>query len=1147
MGLTAMLTPYLLVIVSTTPTAHTQHKAARPKDVSPHSTLSGCVAWYPAIKRKSGGKDIADAKLVYCWSNVISILEVKIQNNLQDPERAPNLEFTTRSRWRAEEPIVAVQWLARSVLGALTISQRLLIIDDNTLQVTDSLDLLPRRIYHQDLFSKQLHAVVEQLDQDDISMHGVVADAFYMSFRAYKGRLFILSFNDLAVGTLSNWADRLVALMEAGDHIAAIRLSTGYYAGGAGTTIGLPENEVLRHEMVKERLIAMVTASLQYTFAQQGDDRSNQLRELADVAFEACIVMQEKAFLLNEVFEYYLDDDQDALFVQALEPYILDEEIQSVPPILVKSVVSYYISQQQSGRLEDLLCRLEPTSFDLDQVTTLCKQHNLYDALIFVWTQALKDFVTPLVDLLSLVKVVEPGQDDPFSISAMKVFPYLAFTLTGREYPSGQFQEDSQATTAKNSLYSFLLSGRPLAWPPGSKEILHTVSTDEDEPAYPYLTLLLQFDTSSFMSMMNEAFEDPYLNKNEEEMTNGSRAVNGSNRLKMTRQHLVDIMLTTMKQDIFDDEQRVFLDMFIARNLPKYSTELVFTGSLLDTIFQHLCHPPSDELHDDCQLSIEYLLSVYQPPDTTALLGDLREARFYRVMKTIYRRQKLFSELFELYFVDPDDKEGIYDFVLSSMKLANPKQVAIIKSSIIAHSDELVMIDTTRTAQMIARLDVKLLEPVIENITESSRTLVLLRFFFKTGSEKDSSITPLSDEEQTLLEERYVKLMCLHDPTRVADYLGHGQSGDLRLAELLPAMEEHGVIDAEVMLLRKHGLYADAMKRLVQHLDNLRQTMTSLLEAVAQSPDITGTMEAATDLMQEIVKYTKIGLWLSQSFEESRPTKPAQSLLSLAAEGSLSLCELLWLNLLDAVVNITQAISEALHGVKQQMEEHVDDIEQLQSSLRTNVQQTFTALLVASSSISTSSQLHKALGKDSFLRILRAFLQRAAASAQSISDLRDVLADIFAAYAFEQDVLTMANDLLGADVFTDIQKAYELRQRGWRPRGSACELCKRKAWGPGIGDSVWEEYKKRELELEDKRTARWKNADSGKRQERGKGKAEQHVAESTTEQEGNDGEKKRLTLVLFSCRHVFHRACLEEKRSERDDGKFRCPLCIDEK
>ncbi|MGG6498804.1 UNVERIFIED_CONTAM: hypothetical protein NY603_38335, partial [Bacteroidetes bacterium 56_B9] len=73
-------------------------------------------------------------------------------------------------------------------------------------------------------------------------------------------------------------------------------------------------------------------------------------------------------------------------------------------------------------------------------------------------------------------------------------------------------------------MYEYLFSGTAVAWPPGTKKILHTTQNRSEEPAFPYLDLLLQFDAASFMSMLNEAFEDPFLNENDEEA-----AVNGTN------------------------------------------------------------------------------------------------------------------------------------------------------------------------------------------------------------------------------------------------------------------------------------------------------------------------------------------------------------------------------------------------------------------------------------------------------------------------------------------------------------------------------------------------------------------------------------------------------------------------------------------
>ena len=247
MGLVAMLTPYLLVIVSTTPIAQTQYKTPRPKEVAAHGAMSGALAWFPSVKLKANyavtSESSSRVKLVYCWSNILTVLEVvEIEPSASSgKEEPPSLQFRPRSRWKSEEAIVGVQWLGRSVMAVLTITQQLVIIEDPSMVVTDSSDLIQKHIYHADLFSPQLNNLVDQLEDEEVAaMHGVVADAFYMSFRAYKGRLFLLGYNEITFGTLSNWADRLLALMEEGSFIGAIQLATAYYNGEANKVCRWP-------------------------------------------------------------------------------------------------------------------------------------------------------------------------------------------------------------------------------------------------------------------------------------------------------------------------------------------------------------------------------------------------------------------------------------------------------------------------------------------------------------------------------------------------------------------------------------------------------------------------------------------------------------------------------------------------------------------------------------------------------------------------------------------------------------------------------------------------------------------------------------------------------------------------------------------
>lgn len=1182
MGLAAMLTPYLLVIVSTTPIAQTQHKSPRPKEIKPHSTLSGCLAWFPAVKLKTTEADKttrnSDTKLVYCWSNVLTVLDVKVIEDA-DPAKPPSLEFHFRSRWRAEEAIVAVQWLGRSVLGVLTISQRLLIVEDGTLQVTDSIDLIHRHIYHQDIFSQQLGSVVERLDSEDPSLHGVVADAFYMSFRAYKGRTFLLGFNDLAVGTLSNWADRLMALMEAGDHIAAVRLATEYYSGSANNvTVGLPESDTTRHEMVKERLVAMISASLAYTFAQHDEDRDSRLRELANVCVDASFAMAATDYLFGAVFELFEDADEEAVFISTLEPHVLDGEVKTLPPGVIKMMVAHFISENEAARLEELICRLEPLSFDLDQITMLCRQHSLYDALIYIWTRAIGDYVTPLIDLLSLVRLLSDGVDEdvtdnPFYEPAMKIFPYLAYSLTGRRYPSGELVDDSEASESKSDLYEYLFAGRAAAWPPGSKMIFHIVDGVQDEPAFPYVVLLFQFDAASFMSMLNEAFEDPFLNESDDNTSNGHHQTTGTSRVayQMTRDHILSIMLNVMRQNTFRPEQTIFLDMFIARSLAKYPGQLVLPGSLLSQTLQRLCQPPLEALRDDCQLSVEYLLSTYHPPDMAAVLMALGEARFHRVLKTVYRNQKMLTELLLIFLEDSTGKDGIFDcmaFCLRDSTGSSQKQLQAVKRTVLEHITEIVDISAVSTARVLATQARDLVQPSVNGLPDSHQQFVFLRTLLEPSllrDEPDSQgFVALPPNDQAPYIEQYVQLMCSHDPGHVANYIGQQPTSDLKLDAVLPTMERTGVVDAAVVLLARDGLGRDAMERLITHLQNLQHTLTSLINAASESPDATSTKEAAGSLVEDIDKYTKVGVWLCQgqtSTAERRP-RPRISPGWEIKETDLDLDEYLWLELVDAVVQVSKSATPALQDLKTNNSfgpsQAALDFSDISTSLRANVQQVFTALLAATASPSTKSvapatprSRQPTKANHSFLRILRAFLSRAATTAPSLADLRVVLSDIFSAYTFEQGVLSLANELLGSDVFIDIQNAHALRQRGWRPRTQVCEHCKRRAWGPGIGEAVWDDWKAKEQDREAqkvRKTVEKGGGDEARRLSRGKARAAAGPAVGVDQEEPDETNSRKMALVVFACRHVFHRICLDpeykEGRLTNARGEaYRCLLC----
>lgn len=1201
MGLTAMLTPYLLVVVSTTPVAQTQHKAARPREsATPHGALSGCLAWFPAVRLKVPdavtGSTVSKVKLVYCWSHVLTVLDVD-EIPSEDRDKPPSLRFRARSRWRCDEPIVAVQWLSRSVLTLLTITQRLVVLEDRSMRVTEAFDLIHKHIYHVDLFSKQLYGLVEQLDEDEeregASMHGVVADAFYMSFKTYKGRIFLLGFSDVSVGALSNWADRLIALMEHGDYVGAIRLATSYYTGDADKlTVGLPEDVSLRHSMVRDKLMEIMSASLRYAFGQRRKNKAAaddaHLRELAETCFIACRSVDEgekgsssgSEFLFDEMYEWYEDAGLEGIFLETLEPYVLERAITMVPPAAVKAMVGHYVAAGWESRLEEMICHMDTATLDLDQVTALCKRHGLYDALIYVWNQALRDYITPMMDLLALlVPLVQNGdtalspprnpmEDENYGVNALKMFPYLSYTLTGRVYPTGDRMDDDVAFVAKSELYWFLFSGKSITWPRGSNRRLLTRPGQHDEPSFPYLRMILRFDAPSFLSALNEAFEDPFLNDDSPDklqLVNGSTTsadlpeelVFGST---VNRQVVVTILSEIMNPADFAREDTIYLDMFIARNLPKFPQYLLFPDSILVKVLTGLCHYPGEDLAEDAQLSAEYLLSVYHPPDMSALMPLLKKAGFYRILKRTYKVEKQYGKLVQAYFDDPNDRESIFETVNDCLRPQaglTKRQVQDVHDVLRHHARDFVELDPVQAAFTIDSYAPELHESILEALDREPRLQYeYLRAVMEPGETPSSTASePARRQEQQThdraLVEQYVRLMCRFNPSHVSDYVGlvQLQSTNLRLEELLPTMEETGVVDAAVVLLAREGLVQRAMERLVRHLDTLESALHGLLTGVgatatadgddkgkeAAATSVPDAQAAAEDILRSMQRFAHVGIWLCQG--QTKMAAGAATVGNVArrgkrgatSESSLTPEELLWLNLIDANVQITRRVSATLDALKEEQKqqerasedektvgEHAGDGEQaiaevsettkrpppspssfdaekLLSLLRSLVQHTFTALLtststapalgppanasVTSSTIATTTAV--ASMHLSFLRVLRAFLTRAATRSPTLADLRAVLASVFAAYAYEESILRLASRLLDRSLFGSVEEVVALRRRGWRPRGSTCEACGRRVWGPGVtagaggtGREILEKWEERERAEERRRRVR---------------------------------------------------------------------------
>ena len=968
------------------------------------------------------------------------------------------------------------------------------------------------------------------------------------------------------MGSLLTWADRVLALVEAEDFIAAINLTSSYYNGKSEKiTLGLPENDDERHAEVQDKLTEMIIASLKYTFSHRPESRVGNVhseivhqklvKDLTASCINGCLSMDAPTFLFDEVYEVFEDYEETDVFIEVLEPYILNNRIQDIPPSIVKDITMHFVGQRLHQRLEQLICHINPLSLDIDQVTSICRQHGLYDALSYVYNNALGDYITPMVEFVGLIReffqentnaaditTLQNHNNRPsITYEAFKVFPYLSYILTGRVYPTGEDMSDSDAYDAKQSVFYFLFSGRTLSWPRDRGHLIRTTNADDSEPTFPYLRLLLRFDAPTLFQAMDEAFEDRFLNGSNESSASIPNGLESFGRA-INRQFIINIFLEVMSSDLTSDI--IYLYMFIARNLPKYPQFILLSGSTIEGILLHLCSYGSTEMAEEAQLAAEYLLSTFKPGDSEKMILAYQEAKFYRILKSTLLGEGRYTELLDVYLRD-EDKEEVFDCVdrlLRGGSHLNPKQRDSVKVFLEQKLEELVLIDTRRTAEIFERYVTEKQKDVVLRLQRAPETLFMyLDTIMSQEFEGDAQTSSWIDVD---VRELYISLLCEFRPADLTTYLETLSVGDFRIEKVLPVLEKFNVIDAIVMVLRRAGMTKEAMHKVVIHITSLQHQLSQILHHPSANTD-------KESLISEVSRFAFVGVDLCETFSKETTAKSVSTKKGKEKATTLNDAEQMWLTLLETVVGVTRESTNIITETNATV-----DKTPVLDSLRVVVQDIFTKLLTLTSSNPSSTNRRTPSIQVSFLSILRRFLQNLASS--PLTDLRSVLSSIFDAYRYEGQLIKVTSKLVEADLFQDLLKAKQEREKGWRPSSANCMACGRVLFGPGAKGSIFSKWEKRRLQAMEKKLTQ----DQARRRDRdgsltpatpnGKGKGKSVEFFSPTEDISVEPAMNDIEgdIVVFGCGHAYHRSCFAEVSGSLQNevegsllGESRCIVC----
>ena len=853
----------------------------------------------------------------------------------------------------------------------------------------------------------------------------------------------------LQVGTLLTWADRILAFVMEGDFLSAIQLTRSYYVGEAeGNRNGLPEDPEELKEEVGTKMRELMTASARYAFSEdrltdnthvtpdnRGVDRTSTFENLVPTCVRACLALGDLDFAFEDLFQHYDDSGISRIYLTQLEPFILDGSISQVPPRITQRIITMHAEDGHPDLAEQVIWHIDPLCLDINQAISLCQTHHLYDALIYVYTRALQDYVSPIVILIGLIRKVQQFRRDrayrggameiseqeaaiePYVINAYKIYPYLSDVLTGMTYPSEEPLSDSEASRAKKDIYTFLFFGRSSVWPAGEGGKLVLTSDEEGgvEPTYPYLRLLLRFDAESLLNSLDLAFEDSYLN---EETRGVSRLV------------IIKVLLDILSSSDLAPADAMFVNIFIARNVPKYPHFIQISPSALHNTLISLAEYSDESTREDRQLAAECLLSGYTPHEGERLQRIFEEAGFYRILRSWHRQERMWRPLILAYLHDPELRAFEVFPAVEDILKESSRRTGIISSEL--HdtlSDalpDLLHNSITNAALTIDKFAPDLHQKAIDVLGAAAgpQRFAYLRRLFGLPSPHDDPpdgwcpIAPSSTVSHSL-RLLYVSLQCELDRPNVITALKQFPVEFFEWSDVIDVCEVQKVYDAVVWCLDWKGDSEGALKKAnFIHRDLTAEIIGNWGHGESSRDEIVGRLDTIAAVSQQAVR---ICLHYSKLLEPPTTVNVQD----------------MWFELLKSQMECAQAISAniALQGppATQEGENQLPAQENALTRLRALVQDTFSSLV----SISSSRRI-------SFPKLFKRLVDSAMQTLKEThyNEFRTILTGMMESYRSDGDILTITKQILDRDVFDTVEELAKVRSRGWKlEQGATCSSC----------------------------------------------------------------------------------------------------------
>ncbi|CAH1788234.1 unnamed protein product, partial [Owenia fusiformis] len=927
------------------------------------------LAWQFVIIQVSQKDRVIDPVLAFGRDQTIHFYQV-VCNSPEDIKMCP------LQKMELSYKLMSISWMNSRTLVTIDSLEKVHVIDVRTEEEIEVIDISGIELVYGTSYFKSLAT------GGNVSKALAYAGerACYNSIVSYTSQLILLGTKSVHVMTMRKWDERINVLVKQNNYKDALALAQSFYSNKARAVVGLAGNIQRRKVVVAEKMLQLlhdfVDRSMTTDCPQRGSiqELESHYLDVVPVCVDYCLNLDRMDILFGEIYEKFSADMiAHGFFLECLEPYILSDRLVFITPVVMKDFVNHY---EQKGMLQDVeacIVHLDIASLDIHQVVILCWSHGLYDAILYVYNKGMNDYTTPLEELLRLLRaaVITGKQltDEQIKLGN-KLLVYISCCLAGRAYPLGDIPEHLVSVVKEDVTKSITC--------------LHTKNPDSDEPVYPHLKSLLQFDTREFLNVLALAFEEEEFNTED-----------GVNQ----RQRIVDILLQIMVESVgFTPSQIGMLFTFLARLMARHENKIMVNRLLFEQVLEFLSKPGEGSRHEEREQALLELLHAggFQQFDEKRLLTLAENAKFFRVCELLYQKQRRFDKILSCYWNDPARQDAAFNYIevvmLSAEYTAAEKQSVEIEAC--SHIQELVGIDAGKTAQLVL---VGFNNPLSDTIGKLEPNPELLyKFLHGVFEYKESNGSAIYSEKQITLEanihERFIDLMCQHEPNSVYTYL-KGAEG-YRLEETLNICRRRQVTDATAYLLEKagdiHGAFNIILENLQHKLDGLTGLLIEQAKNNTTNDDIPISMSSVQSSLTVLIQLCQRNT--GKMNEQDR--------------------ESLWFPLLETMMAPYRKVKDLVDK---------DCLQEFKEMTR--------------------HVLNSMSGYISLPAILQKIMQDPTYSTGKFEEIKDLILGMLETYNYEKTLLNTCNSLLNHDLHAQLTSLTRVATRGYIARSNSCSLC----------------------------------------------------------------------------------------------------------